>query len=330
MENKDVCLKKAIKDGYVPEDFYSTTNLPTKIRLNGEWIPVEGQRMDALIVVKDGHAVATKLRDVHQGDLVACGQEGIHRFDPTKEHDDSFGFMNNLVSSERRNNLTIQRLAKWLVEEKKQITFVSGPIIVHSGAVEHMEYLMRKGFVKCLLGGNAVAVHDMERAFFDTSLGINKNTGLPEKNGYTHHMRTINRINGCGSIKEAVDQGVLKSGIMYTCIKENIPFVLAGSLRDDGPLPETKMNMIEAQALYSHHLHQADCVIVLGTMLHGIASGNMLPATIPMICVDIHAGTVTKLADRGSGQATPIVTDAGLFMELLHYQIEKLLASSED
>jgi len=323
METKNVVLKVAEKDKYVPEDFYSTTNYATMIKLNGIWVTVENQRMDAMVVVSKEAASCKKLREIKKGDWVVCGEGGVKIINDSKKEEGSFEFMNNCVSSERRNELVIKSLAEDLVKRKKKIAIVAGPVIVHTGGDAYLQELIRKGYISSLLAGNAVAVHDIEKNLFGTSLGICAKSGRVTENGYKNHMRAINQIMKYGSITEAVEGNGLKSGIMYECVKNQIPFVLAGSLRDDGPLPDTVTDMIEAQNKYNMHLQEADIVIIMGSMLHGIASGNMLPARIEMICVDINPAVVTKLSDRGSSQATGIVTDVGLFLNLLVKEVEK-------
>ncbi|MDO5038017.1 MAG: TIGR00300 family protein [Tissierellia bacterium] len=315
-------IEKSDMDGAVPEGFYSTTNYPTYVFWKDQWVLVEKQRMDALIVKEGDRFVCKKLRDIFQGDEILMGDEGICVKTPEERMEDkSFKFMDSNVSSEKRNELLIRDLAHKLVAEGKKLTVVCGPAIVHTGANIYLADLIAKGYVRALLAGNAVAVHDMEKSFFNTSLGVNADTGQLAKDGYRNHMRAINRIKRAGSIQNAVDQGILTSGIMYALTKYHVPYVLAGSLRDDGPLPETKMNMIDAQTAYDHHLRRSDIVVVLSTMLHGIASGNMLPYEIPMYCVDISSNVVTKLSDRGSAQSIGIVTDVGLFLRLLQLEI---------
>ena len=322
METKNVTLKAAQKDKYVPEDFYSTTNYSTKIFLDDKWVKVQNQRMDAMIVVCENVASCKKLRDIKKGDNVVCGDVGVKIENDSKKDANSFEFMNNCVSSERRNELVIKRLAKDLFTKKKRVAIVAGPVVVHTGGDLYLQELIRGGYISSFLTGNAVAVHDIEKNLFGTSLGICAKSGRVTENGYKNHMRAINRIMKYGSIKEAVDEKGLNSGIMYQCVKSEIPFVLAGSLRDDGPLPDTVTDMIEAQTLYNKYLREADVVLVLGTMLHGIASGNMLPAKTEMICVDINPAVVTKLSDRGSNQAVGIVTDVGLFLNLLVRELD--------
>ncbi len=324
--DKNVILKKATMDRHVPDDFYSTTNYTTFIYHNNQWIRVEKQRMDALIVVDEHGAVCKKLREIKSGDMVVCGDTGIKviKENDNDKAEDSFNFMSNFVSSERRNDMLIKDLAQELFYNNKKLTIVGGPVVVHTGGDRYISQLIRQKYVASLLTGNALAVHDIEKNLFGTSLGVCAKSGRVTHNGYRNHMRAINQIMKYGSIKKAVEAKALKSGIMYECVKNNIPFVLAGSLRDDGPLPDTITDIIKAQDMYSEHLQKAEIVIVLGTMLHGIASGNMLPARTKMICVDINASVVTKLSDRGSSQAIGIVTDVGLFLNLLVNEIEKL------
>lgn len=322
----NVTIKEAIKDKYVPDDFYSTTNNTTLVYYNNNWIKVKNQRMDALIVIDETGATCKKLRDIKKGEKIVCGDMGIRIVNENENiHDKKeFNFMNNKFSSERRNDMQIKKLAYDLVCDEKKLTVVAGPVLVHTGGAQYLAELIRHNYVSSLLTGNALAVHDIEKSLYQTSLGVCSKTGLVTKNGYRNHMRAINQINKYGSIKKAVESNSLKSGIMYECIKNGIPFVLAGSLRDDGPLPDTITDMIEAQHAYSDMLKDAEIVLVLSTMLHGIAVGNMLAAKCKMICVDINSAVVTKLSDRGSGQAIGIVTDVGLFVNLLVGEVKAL------
>ncbi len=320
-----VIIKTAEKDRHVPDDFYSTTNHQTFIFLNNKWVEVKHQRMDALIVINEFGPYCKKLRDIKKGDKVVCGDSGIKVITSSNKEDyNSFNFMSNDVSSERRNDVLIHNLASKLVNENKKLTIVAGPVVVHTGGDYYLSELIRNNYVASLLSGNALAVHDIEKNLFGTSLGVCSKTGNVVENGYRNHMRAINQVNGYGSIEGIVKAGKLKSGIMYECIKNGVPFVLAGSLRDDGPLPDTITDMIEAQGAYGELLAKAEIVLVLSTMLHGIAVGNMLPSKIQLICVDINSAVVTKLSDRGSSQATGIVTDVGLFLNLLVKEIQLL------
>ena len=329
--NENVIVKEVEKDKYVPDDFYSTTNYTTEILYMNRWIEVKQQRMDGIIVLSDGVATCTKLRDIKKGDMVVCGNRGIRikRDANNEKSQDSFNFMNSNISSERRNILLIQDLAQDLFYNNKKLTVVAGPVVVHTGGDYYLSQLINENYVSSILIGNALAVHDIEKFLYGTSLGVCSKSGNPATNGYMNHMRAINQVMKYGSIKNMVGAKALKSGIMYNCVKNNVPFVLAGSLRDDGPLPDTITDMIKAQDAYNNHLQSADIVLVLGSMLHGIASGNMLPAKTKMICVDINSAVVTKLSDRGSSQTLGIVTDVGLFLNLLVYELENLKAKAK-
>ncbi len=313
-----VTLKPALKDQGVPDDFYSTTNFRTEIRLNGRWTKVANQRMDGVIIVTDGKAAVRKLREVRKGELVVCGLNGVrvHPEFKSRERGD-FSFMSNEVSSEKKVSLAVDKVAEMIRGRKGKLVIVGGPVVIHTGAVESLCRMIRGGHVGGLLTGNALAVHDIENALFGTSLGIDTSAGTPVDQGHRNHMRAINQINLAGGIRNAVRRKILRSGIMYELVKAEVPFVLAGSLRDDGPLPETITDMNEAQAAYAREIKGAEMVLMLSTMLHSIATGNMLPAWVKTVCVDINPSVVTKLADRGSSQALGIVTDVGLFCHLL-------------
>jgi lysine-ketoglutarate reductase/saccharopine dehydrogenase-like protein (TIGR00300 family) len=319
---RDALITPAEKDRCVPDDFYSTTNHRTHVRLGGRWIEVDGQRMDAVIVVTDHRASCRKLRDVRAGEPIVCGHEGIRVTPEFRERDRlGFAFMSNDVSSERRVEGSVARIAAMMREVKKgggRIAVVAGPVLVHTGGVEHFSELIRRGYVDVVLAGNALAVHDIEYALSGTSLGIDLVAGAPVEQGHRNHMAAINTINRAGSIGQAVACGVLKSGVMYELVKHGIPYVLAGSIRDDGPLPDTLMNLVEAQEHYSAALaDNVQLVLMLSTMLHSIGVGNMLPSWVRVVCVDINPAVVTKLSDRGSQQTVGVVTDVGLFLHRL-------------
>lgn len=320
---EDATLRTADADGCAPEDFYSTTNHRTQVRLSGQWMDVTRQRMDAAIVVDPGTGVVQcrKLRDVRAGDRVVCGTGGLRVLPGFKERErGAFSFMSGEVSSERRVELAAQRAAARMQEVHKsggRIVVVAGPVVVHTGAVEATASLIRRGLVQALLAGNALAVHDVEHAFFGTSLGMDLEKGVAAEHGHRHHMRAINRIRRAGGLRQAVESGVLTKGIMFECVRANVPFVLAGSIRDDGPMPDTITDMNRAQDLYAQHLENASLVLCLGTMLHSIGVANMLPAAIPLVAVDINPAVITKIADRGSSQTIGLVTDVGLFLHLL-------------
>jgi len=320
---RDVVLRPSEADKTVPDDFYSTTNHRSEICLDGTWIPVQDQRMDACLVVDKAakSARCVKLRDIERGDLVVCGGTGVRVHPPFKSRETKdFVFMANDVSSERR----VERMVEVIAEEMQAIRarqgrmiVVAGPVVVHTGGGEHLGRLIRAGYVQALLAGNAVAVHDVERALYGTSLGVDLRSGIPVHDGHMNHMRAINAINKCGSLANAVQQGVLGDGIIYHCVEAGVPFVLAGSIRDDGPLPDTIMDLIEAQARTAEQIRGAEMELILSTMLHGIGVGNMTPSWVKTVCVDINPAVVTKLVDRGSAQAVGIVTDVGLFLRLL-------------
>ena len=335
---QDVLVKPAEKDRCVPDDFYSTTNHRTQVRLGGRWIEVEKQRMDAVIVVEaevveaetaaDGgtaaappRAVCRKLRDVRAGEPVVCGHEGIRVTPEFRDRDrHGFAFMSNDVSSERRVEGSVARIADMMRDVKKnggRIAVVAGPVVVHTGGVEHFAELIRLGFVDVVLAGNALAVHDVEFALSGTSLGIDLAAGAPVEQGHRNHMAAINTINRAGGLAPAVASGVLTSGVMYQCVKHGVEFVLAGSIRDDGPLPETLMDLVEAQERYAAALANVQMVLMLSSMLHSIGVGNMLPSWVRVVCVDINPAVVTKLSDRGSSQTVGVVTDVGLFLHRL-------------
>jgi lysine-ketoglutarate reductase/saccharopine dehydrogenase-like protein (TIGR00300 family) len=322
VRERDALVKPAEKDRCVPDDFYSTTNHRTHVRLRGRWVEVEKQRMDAVIIQADGRAVCRKLRDVKAGDAIVCGHEGIRVTPEFKERDrHGFAFMSNDVSSERRVEGSVARIAAMMRDVKKsggRIAVVAGPVVVHTGGVEHFSDLIRLGFVDVVLAGNALAVHDIEYALSGTSLGIDLVVGAPVEQGHRNHMAAINTINRAGGIRQAVERGVLTSGVMYECVKHGVDYVLAGSIRDDGPLPETLMNLVEAQERYAEALsNNVQLVLMLSSMLHSIGVGNMLPSWVRVVCIDINPAVVTKLSDRGSTQTVGVVTDVGLFLHRL-------------
>ncbi len=319
---RDALVKPAEKDRCVPDDFYSTTNHRTHVRIAGKWVEVEKQRMDAVIVVSGHSAACRKLRDVRAGEPVVCGHEGIRVTPEFKERDrHGFAFMSNDVSSERRVEGSVARIAAMMRDVKKsggRIAVVAGPVVVHTGGVEHFSELIRNGFVDVVLAGNALAVHDVEFALSGTSLGIDLQAGAPVEQGHRNHMAAINTVNRTGSLRDAVDQGVLTSGVMFECIRHNVDFVLAGSIRDDGPLPDTEMDLVLAQEKYAAALaDNVHLVLMLSSMLHSIGVGNMLPSWVRVVCVDINPAVVTKLSDRGSQQTVGVVTDVGLFLHRL-------------
>jgi lysine-ketoglutarate reductase/saccharopine dehydrogenase-like protein (TIGR00300 family) len=322
LREEDVLLKPAEQDRCVPDDFYSTTNHRTQVRLSGQWVDVDKQRMDAVIVVSGQTAACRKLRDVKTGERVVCGHVGIRVTPEFRERDRlGFAFMSNDVSSERRVEGSVARIAQMMRDVKAaggRIAVVAGPVVVHTGGVEHFAALVRRGYVNLVLAGNALAVHDIEFALSGTSLGIDLVAGAPVEQGHRNHMAAINTVNRAGSIRAAVDSGVLKSGVMFECVTHNVDYVLAGSIRDDGPLPDTIMDLVEAQEQYAAALsNNVQLVLMLSSMLHSIGVGNMLPSWVRVVCVDINPAVVTKLSDRGSQQTVGVVTDVGLFLHRL-------------
>lgn len=317
----DAIVRTADRNACVHDDFYSTTNLRTEVRVDGQWLAVERQRMDAVIALVDGRAVCRKLRDVRAGDRIVCGLEGIRVTPEARERDRAdFAFMSNEISSERRVEASVGRIAalvRHTRESGRRVVFVVGPVAVHTGGASYLAELIRRKWIDVVLAGNALAVHDAELALFGTSLGVDLEAGTPVPGGHRHHMRAINAINRAGGIRPAVESGVLQSGVMVECVRAGVEFILAGSIRDDGPILDTITDIVEAQDRYSEALATAGLVIVLSTMLHGIGVGNMLPAWIPVVCVDINPAVVTKLADRGSSQTIGLVTDVGLFLHQL-------------
>ena len=317
----DAALREVERDRCAPEDFYSTTNHRTFVRHDQKWIEAGNQRMDAMVVVGGGRAECRRLRDLRRGDRIVVGLRGIRVIPESKERDRlAFAFMANGISSERQVETAVRQtaaLVRQALEQKRKVIVVAGPVVVHTGGVAGLSALIRKGSVQTVLSGNALGVHDIEAALFGTSLGVRLADGRQEEYGHRNHMRAINAIYRAGSVRQAVESGRLRSGILYECVRAGVPFVLAGSLRDDGPLPETITDMSAAQDAYVAELKGAGLVLCLGTMLHSIATGNMLPSWVKIVCVDINPAVATKVSDRGTGQAVGVVADVGLFLDLL-------------
>jgi lysine-ketoglutarate reductase/saccharopine dehydrogenase-like protein (TIGR00300 family) len=333
-ETVPASLAAVTQAGVAADDFYATTIYPTEVLINDQWIKVQGQRMDGAIAVTQTPTGITArcklLRDLQIGESVIIGSEGIRtkRKLPTlKKNAEEFSFMGAGVSSERRVELVVEQIAwdlRQIRDRGGKVVVTAGPVVIHTGGSEHLNQLIREGYVQALLGGNAIAVHDIEQSLMGTSLGVDMQRGVSVHGGHRHHLKAINTIRRCGSIAQAVEQGVLKSGVMYECVKHNVPFSLAGSIRDDGPLPDTKMDLIAAQADYARLIEGADLILMLSSMLHSIGVGNMTPAGVKMVCIDINPAVVTKLSDRGSIESIGVVTDVGLFLSLLVQQLNKL------
>jgi len=329
LDPADVELAPAPLDGVFPEGFYSTTNLETAVRLDGRWLPVEGTEMDLGVRVdpKPGRAWTVPMADVRAGELYVVGHLGLRvRPQERPREKQTFEFMNSAVSSEKPKAQVVAEVARLLREVRadgRETIAVVGPAVVHTGAADEISRLVRAGYISVLFGGNAVAVHDIESALYGTSLGVSLVEGVPTVGGHEHHLRAINTIRRCGSIAAAVEQGVLTDGLMQTLISTETPFVLAGSVRDDGPLPDVITDSMEAQRAMRPYCRRAGACLMLSTMLHSIAAGNMLPASTQTVCVDINPAVVTKLADRGSWQTIGIVTDVGLFLEQLADELDE-------
>ena len=317
----EATLVPAETDGVLPDDFYSSTNLETEVLAGGVWHRVENPEMDCAIVVKDGHARTVPMSDVGKGDPVVVGSLGIHvqPLDRGRQGE-VFEFMSSQVSSEKPQGLVVRKVAAAMRATRargEKILWVAGPAVVHTGAGPAVVRLVEAGYMDLLFAGNALATHDIEGALYGTSLGVNLLEGVGVEHGHEHHIRALNTIRRCGSIAKAVEQGVLTTGIMHACVTHGVDYVLGGSVRDDGPLPDTVTDVIEAQRQMRSLLPGVGYAIMVSTMLHSIATGNLLPASVPLVCVDINPATVTKLADRGSTQATGVVTDVGLFLGAL-------------
>lgn len=324
-------VASADMDGVFPEGFYSTTNLPTKVRLEGRWVDVANPEMDCGLVVERDEAgaiarvVTLPMSDVRIGMEVVTGASGIRVQSPVIDKiDEAFGFMDSDVSSEKPQTVLVRQVADGMREaraERKKVLWVGGPGVVHTGAAPAMVAMVDAGFVDVLFAGNALATHDIESSLYGTSLGVDLAMGRGVEHGHEHHIRALNTIRKEGSIRAAVDSGVLTGGIMHALVTHGKEFVLVGSVRDDGPLPDVYTDVIEGQRAMRAQLQDVGFCLMVATMLHSVATGNILPASIPLVCVDINPATVTKLADRGSSQARGIVTDVGLFLEQLAVEL---------
>ena len=319
----DVHTASVEQDGVLPSKFYSTTNLPTQVRLHGQWVSVEQIEMDVAVVIDQlqQRAYCKPMHDVRVGDEVVIDHEGIRVKPYERERErESFAFMQSNVSSEKAKVLAIHEIARQMQETRAhngKILFVLGPAVIHTGAGRYIAELLRRGYVQVIFGGNAIVTHDVESALFGTSLGVNLQSGEQVEGGHRNHLRAINAIRGVGSLEKAVELGLLRDGITYEAIKHNIPLVLAGSIRDDGPMPGVIPDMIQAQQRMRQEVQGVEMALMVASMLHAIATGNLLPAHVRTVVVDINPAVVTKLADRGSFQAAGLVTDAELFLREL-------------
>jgi lysine-ketoglutarate reductase/saccharopine dehydrogenase-like protein (TIGR00300 family) len=326
---RDCELQPADMSGCFPEGFYCTTNEDTEVRVNGKWIPVGRQKMDSGIRLGPDRRTAecAIMAEVRQGDLIVIGRHGV-RVKPqvNERHGHAFGFMSSQVSSEKPKGVTVREVAAEMRNAKAgngRILVVAGPAVIHTGSSDLFGALVRNGYVNLLFAGNALATHDIEQAFYGTSLGVSLHEGTVQERGHEHHLRSLNRIRRLGGIRQAVEQGVLKSGVMYECVTHNVPFVLAGSIRDDGPLPDVITDSVFAQKTMRDMVGDVTFCLMIATTLHSIAVGNLLPARVKVVCVDINPATCVKLADRGSFQTVGLVTDVEPFLRVLVSELEK-------
>ncbi|CDN14987.1 FIG00563848: hypothetical protein [Richelia intracellularis] len=334
-DERDAQLEPVTIAGVAPDDFYVSTIYPTEVRINGKWVRVEKQRMDVPIAITETSygptAMCKMLRELVLGDQVVVDVQGLRTIRKPESREQrsaqEFSFMSSGVSSERRVELIVEQVA-WELRKIRdsggKVVVTAGPVVIHTGGGQHLAQLIREGYVQALLGGNAIAVHDMEQSLMGTSLGVDMKRGVAVRGGHRHHLKLINTVRRHGSIAKTVEAGVIKSGVMYECVKNNVPFILAGSIRDDGPLPDTQMDLIKAQTEYAQQLQGVEMVLMLSSMLHSIGVGNMTPAGVRMVCVDINPAVVTKLSDRGSIESIGVVTDVGLFLSLLVQQLDQL------
>ena len=339
----DCETEPAPQDGVLPDSFYSTSHLPTQIRVKGQWLDVEAIEMDLAIHVSTDplRACTVPMAEVKAGDMIVTGRNGVRVFplERPKERD-VFAFMEAQVSSERPHQHIIADVAKRMrmIRDNRQtvltkgkaagdpelgtkVLIVGGPAIVHAGGREALSWLIDEGFIHLLFCGNALAAHDMEASLFGTSLGYGLSGGSVVPHGHEHHLRTINRVRAAGSIKQAVQTGLIKDGIMASCIRQNVDMVLAGSIRDDGPLPDVITDSVKAQAAMRKALPGVGLALMVATTLHAIATGNCLPAKVPSVCVDINPAVPTKLSDRGSFQAVGLVMDSSSFLKQLAHEL---------
>jgi lysine-ketoglutarate reductase/saccharopine dehydrogenase-like protein (TIGR00300 family) len=317
-DDTDAETEPAPRDGVLPEEFYATTNLQTEVRLNGNWLPAALPEMDCAIVVDGDGARTVAPSDVRSGERVVVGHSGVRVQALNRaRRRQVFEFMSSTVSSEKPKESLLIEVARELVAthaEGKRVLLVGGPAIVHTGAGKYLERLIKHDYVDALFAGNALALHDIESQFFGTSLGVDLSDAFPVEEGHVHHLRAVNRVRGLGGIQQAIDAGVLRSGIMYEAYKKKIPVVLAGSIRDDGPLPDVITDVVEAQRAMRKFVPEIGMALLVGTLLHSIAVGNLLPASCKVICVDINPASVTKLTDRGTTQTIGLVMDVASFL----------------
>jgi lysine-ketoglutarate reductase/saccharopine dehydrogenase-like protein (TIGR00300 family) len=321
LDEGDAVTEPAPRDGILPDQFYATTNYATELRVLGTWIPVANPEMDCAIVIDDGGPTTVPPSDVRAGDAVVVGHEGVKVMVPQRERRKAvFEFMASAVSSEKPRHALLGEIARELLgvlRAGKRVLLVGGPAIVHTGAGPYLAELVRDGYVNAIFAGNALAVHDIESQFFGTSLGVNLEDAFPAEEGHVHHLRTVNRLRAVGGIQNAIDSGMLTAGIMYEAYQKRIPVVLGGSVRDDGPIPDVITDVVECQRAMRRYVPEIGMALMVCTLLHSVAVGNLLPASCKTVCVDINPSSVTKLTDRGSHQTLGIVMDASSFLREL-------------
>ncbi|MEA2666530.1 MAG: hypothetical protein QOI11_3474 [Candidatus Eremiobacteraeota bacterium] len=321
LDEGDAVTEPAPRDGILPDQFYATTNYATEVRIDGHWIPVANPEMDCAIVIDDGGPTTVPPSDVRAGDAVVVGHEGVKVMVPQRERRKAvFEFMASAVSSEKPRHALLGEIARELLgvlRAGKRVLLVGGPAIVHTGAGPYLAELVRAGYVNAIFAGNALAVHDIESQFFGTSLGVNLQDAFPAEEGHVHHLRTVNRLRAVGGIRNAIDSGMLSAGIMYEAYQKRIPVVLGGSVRDDGPIPDVITDVVQCQRAMRHYVPEIGMALMVCTLLHSVAVGNLLPASCKTVCVDINPSSVTKLTDRGSHQTLGIVMDASSFLREL-------------
>jgi lysine-ketoglutarate reductase/saccharopine dehydrogenase-like protein (TIGR00300 family) len=330
VEQHEATLEPAAVDGVLPAGFYSTTNLSTDVRVGGRWIPVANPEMDCALVVAGGQARTAPMHRVRAGDQVVVGSDGVRVHAPVPPRDTQvFEFMASEVSSEKPKALLVAQVAERLRAARERggkILVVAGPAVVHTGGAPDLARLVTAGYVQALFAGNGFATHDIESNVLGTSLGVSVAEGVPTDGGHSNHIRVINEVRRRGSIAAAVEDGFVHGGVMHACVTAGVPFLLAGSIRDDGPLPDVVTDMVAAADALRSHIPGVEVALMLASTLHAIATGNCLPAGVETFCVDINQAVVTKLADRGSHQALGIVTDVGLFVRQL---ADELLGDGE-
>jgi lysine-ketoglutarate reductase/saccharopine dehydrogenase-like protein (TIGR00300 family) len=332
LDEGDAVTELAPADGILPDQFYATTNYPTEVRLNGVWIEAANPEMDCAILIDDGGPITVPPSDVRAGDAIVVGHAGVKVTIAQRARRKAvFEFMASAVSSEKPRHALLGEIARELLavlRAGKRVLVVGGPAIVHTGAGPYLAELVRDGYVNAIFAGNALAVHDIEAQFFGTSLGVNLQDAFPAEEGHVHHLRTVNRIRAVGGIRNAIESGMLSAGIMYEAFRKDIPVVLGGSVRDDGPIPDVITDVVECQRAMRRYVPEIGMALMICTLLHSIAVGNLLPASCKTVCVDINPSSVTKLTDRGSHQTLGIVMDASSFLRELTLAIQTAEAAA--